>query len=166
MRLALVLTVTLACSTNGKREDSAPMPTRESTPKPADAGPYTGPKVVLTTPEGEVEVKVEVVATEPKIQKGLMFRRHLPVDAGMLFLMGSEREWSFWMRNTLIPLDMIFIDKDMNVVGIVENAEPLTETLRKVGKPSSYVLEVNGGWTKQHAVAAGAKVRFENVPST
>jgi uncharacterized membrane protein (UPF0127 family) len=160
VRLALLLTFTLACSTNGKREDSAPMPQQNT----ADQKPYTGPKVLVTTPNGDVEVKVEVVATEAKIQKGLMFRRHLPLDAGMLFLMGAEREWPFWMRNTLIPLDMIFIDKDMSVVGVVENAEPMTETLRTVGKPSSYVLEVNAGWTKQHAVGAGTKIRFENVP--
>ena len=166
MRLALLLTVTIACSNNGKREDSAPMPPPPPPPATADAGPYVGPKVVVPTPGGDVEVKVEVVATEAKIQKGLMFRRHLPLDAGMLFLMGTEKEWSFWMRNTLIPLDMIFIGGDMKIVGIVENAEPLTETLRTVGKPSLYVLEVNAGWTKQHAVAAGAQVRFENVPPT
>ena len=168
MRLALLLTATIACSTNGKREDSAapmPPPTHTSTTTPsADAGPYVGPKVVLTTPKGDTEVKVEVVATEAKIQKGLMYRRHLPLDAGMLFLMGTEKEWPFWMRNTLIPLDMLFIGSDMKVVGIVENAEPLTESLRTVGKPSLYVLEVNGGWSKAHAVAAGAQVRFENVP--
>jgi len=176
VRLALLVTVMIACSTNGKREDSAPMPppspptptTRASSdgPGPHDAGPYTGPKVLLATPSGDVEVKVEVVATEAKIQKGLMFRRHLPLDAGMLFLMGTEKEWTFWMRNTLIPLDMIFIGGDMKVVGVVENAEPLTETLRTVGKPSLFVLEVNGGWTRQHALAAGAQVRFENVPRT
>jgi uncharacterized membrane protein (UPF0127 family) len=69
------------------------------------------------------------------------------------------------MRNTLIPLDMIFIAKDMTIAGVVENAEPLTEEpLRHVGKPSLYVLEVNGGWTKQNGVVAGAKVRFENMP--
>ena len=134
-------------------------------PQPhVDAGPYVGAKVVLATPQGEVEVKVEVVATEAKIQKGLMFRRHLPLDAGMLFMMGQEREWPFWMRNTLIPLDMLFIGKDLKVVGIVENAEPLTESLRTVGKPSLYVLEVNGGWSKSNNVTAGAQARFENVP--
>jgi hypothetical protein len=69
------------------------------------------------------------------------------------------------MRNTLIPLDMLFIGSDMKVVGIVENAEPLTETpLRTVHKPSLYVLEVNGGWSKANSVTAGAQVRFENVP--
>jgi uncharacterized membrane protein (UPF0127 family) len=165
VRIALLLTATIACSTNGKREDSAPPAPPSPAPHAGDtAGPYTGPKVVIATPDGDTEVKVEVVATEPKIQKGLMYRRHLPLDAGMLFLMDKEREWPFWMRNTLIPLDMLFIGSDMKVVGIVENAEPLTETLRTVGKPSLYVLEVNGGWSKAHHVGAGAPVRFENVP--
>jgi uncharacterized protein len=161
VRLALLLTVTLACSTNGKREDGAAPMTPATPPKPA--APYTGPKVFVQSQTGEVEVKVEVVATEAKIQKGLMFREHLPLDAGMLFMMGEEREHPFWMRNTLIPLDMLFIGKDLKVAGIVENAEPLTESLRTIGKPSFYVLEVNGGWAKQNHVTAGAQVRFENV---
>ena len=159
MRFALLITVLLACSTNGKREDNAPM----SPPNQPSDSPYVGPKVHVSTAGGEVTVKVEVVATNEKIRKGLMYRKHLPTDAGMLFLMGQERDHEFWMRNTLIPLDMLFIDKDMTVVGIVENAEPLTETLRSVGKISSYVLEVNAGWSKEHHVSAGAKVRFENV---
>jgi uncharacterized membrane protein (UPF0127 family) len=161
VRLALLLTATLACSTNGKREDSAPMPAPQQQP----AAPYTGPKVFVTGARGDVQVNVEVVATREKIRKGLMFRQHLPPDAGMLFLMGEEREHAFWMSNTLIPLDMLFITRDMTVAGIVENTTPLTEDLRTIGKPSFYVLEVNAGWTKEHGVAAGAQVRFENVPS-
>lgn len=140
-------------------------------PPPTNSGsaavrPTTAPPTVfLETPGGEVAVKVEVVATPAKIEKGLMFRQHLALDAGMLFLMDREKVWTFWMRNTLIPLDMIFIGKDMTIAGIVENAEPHSEELRYVDKPSLYVLEVNGGWTKATGVAPGAKVRFENVPA-
>ena len=130
---------------------------------PDAAVPYAGPKVYLSGAKGELALNVEVVATEAKIEKGLMYRRHLPLDAGMLFMMGTEKDWTFWMRNTLIPLDMIFIAKDMTVAGVVQNAEPMTETLRQVGKPSLYVLEVNGGWTQSNGVVAGAKVRFEKV---
>jgi uncharacterized membrane protein (UPF0127 family) len=121
------------------------------------------PKVYLSTPQGDTAVSVEVVATAAKIERGLMYREHLPPDEGMLFLMNEQRTWSFWMRNTLIPLDMIFIAKDMTIAGIVENAEPRTETLREVAAPSLYVLEVNGGYCAAHKVAAGAKVRFEGV---
>ena len=160
MRFALLLTATLACST-GKREEPAPMP---PTQPPSNSVTYTGPKVIVSTPQGDKEVKVEVVATPPLIQKGLMFRKHLPLDAGMLFLMPSEREWPFWMKNTLIPLDMIWIGSDLRVVGVVENTTPMSEEERTVGKPSLYVLEVNGGWTKQHGVGAGTKVKFVDVP--
>lgn len=159
MRTALVLVLLLAagCEKASRRDDLAPGPDVPAKP------PATQPKVYLSTPQGEVGVNVEVVSTPPRVQKGLMFREHLAPDAGMLFLMGVETDHAFFMRNTLIPLDMIFITRDLTVAGIVENAEPRTETLRRVGKPSLYVLEVNGGWTSAHHVAAGAKVRFDHV---
>lgn len=122
------------------------------------------PKVSLSTPQGDVTVSVEIVKTEAQIERGLMFREHLPPDQGMLFLMDKEQVWSFWMKNTLIPLDIIFIAKDMTIAGIAENAEPRTETLRETDKPSLYVLEVNGGYCAAHKVVAGAKVRFDGVP--
>ena len=81
----------------------------------------------------------------------------------MLFIFNEQQLLSFWMKNTLISLDMIFIDKTMKVVGVVERAEPKTLTSRNVGAPSLYVLEVNGGYAKQHGISAGTKVRFEGV---
>lgn len=174
--MMLMIATGAGCSTSGPgntgNDDTGPNTAATTAPATGSAGtPATASAeqpVVILEPAGHppAEVTVEIARTPRQIQRGLMYREHMPPDHGMLFLMREERIHSFWMRNTLIPLDMIFIDKGMNVVGIVENAEPLTETLRKVGKPSSYVLEVNGGWSKQHAVAAGAKVRFENVPST
>jgi uncharacterized membrane protein (UPF0127 family) len=118
--------------------------------------------VVLSGSQGDRTVSVEVVASPRAVERGLMFRQHLPLDEGMLFLMGEEEVQSFWMRNTLIPLDMIFIDKAFKVVGVVENAEPRTETSRTVGKPSTYVLEVNGGWTAKNGIAAGATAKFDD----
>jgi uncharacterized membrane protein (UPF0127 family) len=149
-----------ACSNAPKRDDAPTMPIQPPPPATPGAEP---PKVALETAQGEVLVTVEVVKTRPKIERGLMFREHLPPDDGMLFLMGGEADHTFYMRNTLIPLDMIFITKDLMVAGIVERAEPRTETLRSVGAPSLYVLEVNGGWTAAHQVKAGAKVRFLKV---
>jgi uncharacterized membrane protein (UPF0127 family) len=122
------------------------------------------PKVYLSTAQGEIAVAVEVVSTPAMIERGLMYREHLPPEQGMLFLMNEERSWPFWMHNTLIPLDLIYIKKAMTIAGIVENAEPRTDTLRQVDEPSVYVLEVNGGYCAAHKVAAGAKVRFEGVP--
>ena len=125
------------------------------------ATPTAQSMVYLGTPAGDVPVKVEVVATEAQIEKGLMYRQHLPLDSGMLFLMGREYQWSFWMRNTLIPLDMIFIGKDMKVAGVAADAVPQTEDLRYVDKPSVYVLEVNAGWTRQHGVTPGQRIEIE-----
>ena len=123
------------------------------------------PRVVVETSAGARHaVEVELARTEPERRKGLMDRASLPEDAGMLFIFDASSVQSFWMKNTLIPLDMIFIDDDGLVVGIVEGATPLTLTERTVGKPSRYVLEVNGGWSKAHGVRAGDRVRFENVP--
>lgn len=160
-RLALVLGIfaaVLACS-NGARRDEAPSRT---TAAPA-APPTQAPQVVFETPDGEVSVRVEIVDTPAKIERGLMYREHLPPGDGMLFLMGHEHDHAFYMRNTLIPLDMIFIKQDMTVAGVVENATPRTETLRRVGVPSLYVLEVNGGWTRSHKVGPGTAVRFVGV---
>jgi len=121
------------------------------------------PRVYLGSPQGEVPVAVEIVKTQAQIERGLMFREHLPPDQGMLFLMSEDKVWTFWMENTLIPLDMIFIASDLTIAGIVENAAPRSQDLRSVGKPSRYVLEVNGGYCAAHKVTAGGKVRFENV---
>ncbi|HEY0192409.1 MAG TPA: DUF192 domain-containing protein [Kofleriaceae bacterium] len=122
------------------------------------------PKVYLSSPSGDATVSVEVVSTPATIERGLMYREHLPPDQGMLFFMGKEQPWSFWMHNTLIPLDMLFIKADMTVAGVVENAAPRTDDLRKVDAPSLYVLEVNGGYCAAHKITAGAQVRFEGMP--
>ena len=162
--LPLLATAAAACSTSGKRDDvSTTMTPPPSEPQKPPAPPADQPRVLITTPAGQIVVRVEVVSTPPAIQRGLMFRQNLPMDAGMIFLMEDEADHTFYMRNTLIPLDMIFIGRDMTIAGIVENAEPKTETLRSVGKPSLYVLEVNGGWTRSNQVVPGAKVRFDHV---
>jgi len=162
VRSILICALIASCEHDVKHDDAPVMPPPAHT---TDAAPRANaPKVHLSTPRGDVAVAVEVVSTEAKIERGLMFRQHLPPDDGMLFLLGVEKDWTFWMRNTLIPLDMIFIRSDMTIAGIVENAEPKTDTLRSVGEISRFVLEVNGGWTRAHGVVKNAKVRFENLP--
>jgi hypothetical protein len=162
---AAVALAAIACGRNGDapRTEPDPEPTQDSVPaSPID--PARQPAVVLTTAGGdEVRVLVEVVRTPRERARGLMYRQHLPPDRGMLFLFEQEEIQSFWMKNTLIPLDMVFIRRDMTVAGIVENAEPRTTSSRRVDAPSIYVLEVNGGWTAARGVRAGAAVRFENV---
>ena len=164
MRWLLLIAILGGCSSGTKHDDGPTVPPQtQPHDAPAASPAQATPKVYLSTPQGDVQVAVEIVKTEAAIERGLMFRQHLPPDQGMLFLMKEDEVWSFWMRNTLIPLDIIFIKKDMTIAGIAENAEPRTETLREVPTPSSYVLEVNGGYCAAHKVVAGAKVRFEGV---
>lgn len=135
----------------------------QAAPEPVSEAKRTNARVVITTPRGDVGVHVEVVKSWTYLEQGLMYRTAMAADDGMLFLMGEERDWTFWMKNTLIPLDMIFITKDMTVAGVVQNAEPQTLKLRAVGALSLYVLEVNGGYAASHGVFAGERVRFENT---
>ena len=96
--------------------------------------------------------------------RGLMYRSTLATDAGMIFVFDESSVQRFWMKNTLIPLDMIFIGKDRKIVGIVEDAAPETETERMVGVPSQYVLEIGGGLSARLGIHAGEPVEFQNIP--
>lgn len=112
---------------------------------------------------GDKVVQVEVVKSPQAITQGLMYRQYMPPEQGMLFLMGETKEHTFWMHNTLIPLDMMFITKDFVIAGIVDSATPQTDDIRTVGQESLYVLEVNGGWSKAHGVVAGTNVEFAGI---
>lgn len=106
---------------------------------------------------------VQIAATLEQQEHGLMFVRSLGGDQGMIFPYDPPQDVSFWMKNTLIPLDIMFITADFSVAGILENMQPLDTNSKGVGKPSLYVLEVNGGYAKAHGISAGTKVRFEGV---
>ena len=112
---------------------------------------------------GDLVVQVEVVKSPHAIQQGLMYRQFMAPEQGMLFLMGETKEHTFWMHNTLIPLDMMFITKDFKIAGVVASATPQTDEIRTVGQESLYVLEVNGGWSKAHGVVAGTTVEFAGI---
>mgnify|MGYP001628044533 CR=1 FL=1 len=111
-----------------------------------------------------VEVRVEVADTPAARQRGLMFRRHMPRDAGMLFVFPHAEPQSFWMRNTFIALDILFIGADRRVVGISEDATPLTDDARAVDAPARYVLEVHAGFARAHGITTGTPVRFTGLP--
>lgn len=133
-----------------------------SPPEPAKPPP---PTVVVETAAGARHpVVVELARTPEEQARGLMHRRELAEEAGMLFIFPEMGPRSFWMKNTLLPLDLLFIDDAGRVVGIVREAEPLTLTPRAVAAPSRYVLEVRGGWAARHGVAPGDRVRLDGVP--
>jgi uncharacterized protein len=127
--------------------------------------PGPPPRVIVENAAGERHaVRVELARTDAERARGLMHRRSLADDAGMLFLFDETTEHSFWMKDTPLPLDIVFIGEDGRIVGVIERAEPRTTSPRTVGVPSRYVLEVNGGWTRARGIARGDRVRFENVP--
>jgi uncharacterized membrane protein (UPF0127 family) len=101
-------------------------------------------------------VKVDIAEKPEEQRRGLMDRTELPEDAGMLFWLGVRDDHSFWMRRTRIPLDLLFIDHD-RVVGVLTLA-PLDEKLHRIGRPSTTVLETNGGWAARHGVQVGERV--------
>jgi uncharacterized membrane protein (UPF0127 family) len=109
-----------------------------------------------------VTVRVEVARTPAEQEKGLMNRPHLPDDAGMVFVFADTARHGFWMKNTLVPLDLLFIGEDGRVEAVVERA-PLGLDVDDGGVESRYVLEVNRGWARAHGVGRGNRVRLENV---
>lgn len=121
-----------------------------------------GPRVEIVAPNGAVRatVNVEIADTEASRELGLMYRRHLDENAGMIFVFAKPSHLQFWMKNTVIPLDMIFAGADRRIVGIVREARPFTEAIDAVDGDSQYVLEVNGGFCARHGVAAGDKLVF------
>jgi uncharacterized membrane protein (UPF0127 family) len=122
------------------------------------------PEVILVPPLGkEVRVRVELARTDEERRRGLMFRQSLQAGHGMLFLFEQAGPLKFWMHNTYIPLDLIFIDSAQRVIYVEENAEPLTDTPRGPEQDSRYVLEVPGGWAKRSGIEAGVQVRFAHI---
>ena len=101
---------------------------------------------------------VEVADNDAERAKGLMYRRELPEGQGMLFDFHREQQVSFWMQNTYIPLDMVFIRGDGRILRIAENTEPLSTRLIPSGGPVRAVLEVIGGTTRKLGIAPGDRV--------
>ena len=112
----------------------------------------------IATKNGVHIFGVEMAVTPEEQAKGLMFRRELAEKQGMLFDFHREQPTSFWMKNTYIPLDMIFIRADGRILRIAENTVPLSEALVPSGGPVRAVLEVIGGTAKKLGIAAGDRV--------
>jgi uncharacterized membrane protein (UPF0127 family) len=160
-RTAILLSL-FACTVGTPMSTDA----QSAAPKPSPDGGTGLPRgrVVLQDAFGGAHVvEVEVASTDATRAQGLMWREHLAPGQGMLFIFPIEEEHSFWMKNTLIPLDMIFITRDGKIVGIVEQATPRTLDPRTVGKPSTYVLEVPGGYSQKIGLRPGSKVELHGL---
>ena len=108
---------------------------------------------------------VELAMSDRQQMQGLMYRRSLAPDAGMLFDYRTPTRITMWMKNTFIPLDMIFIGMDGTVVDIAERAVPQSEEIIPTRKPARAVLEVNGGTAQRLGIKVGDKVESEALDS-
>jgi hypothetical protein len=137
---------------------------------PAVTGEFdeSTPKVTIVNQAGDevAQFYVELARTDAEQQRGLMFRREMHPDWGMLFVYDGEAQRSFWMENTFIALDMVFIDASGEVDSIVERAEPLTRVKRRSRGPARYVLELNAGTAEDMGIEPGMEIELENVDET
>ena len=114
--------------------------------------------VSLATRSAHHRFTVEIARTSDEMRHGLMFREHLAPDHGMLFLYDEDQIASFWMKDTLIPLDLLFIDRSGRIVRIHERAVPLSTAIISSREPVRAVLEVNGGTARRLGIEIGDRV--------
>ena len=120
--------------------------------------------LTIKTPEKSITFNVEIAKTPAEQAYGLMDRKTLAKNAGMLFVYENASELSFWMKNTLIPLDIIFIDASKKIVGI-QTMTPCHEIACPIynsKKPAQYALEINAGLSKQYRLSAGNAIALSN----
>ena len=107
--------------------------------------------------------EVEIADTKILRKKGLMFRSKLEKEKGMLFIFPNEQIIRMWMKNTMIPLDILFISKDKVIVDIIENAKEMSDNILISKTKSKYVLEINSGLVKDFNITIGDSINFEKT---
>ena len=115
--------------------------------------------LAIETPSGVHAIEIEIARTPERRAVGLMYRTALAPDRGMLFDFGTTRPITMWMKNTLIPLDMFFVDRTGRIVGIAAETTPLSERRIRSGEPVRFVLEMIGGSASRLAVKPGDRLR-------
>ena len=121
-----------------------------------------GELLFISNHDGETlsVIDIEIADTDQKTMQGLMYRSSMPQNAGMLFLMPREDIQGFWMRNTYIPLDMIFVNSNKQIVTIHANTTPMNESSYISTAPALYVVEVNAGYCNKNNIKEGDKIDF------
>ncbi|NLE86336.1 MAG: DUF192 domain-containing protein [Myxococcales bacterium] len=141
--------------------DPPPPPQQPALDCPAaPAPPPEMPRGAVVFPDapGAPRVQVELARTPQHRSHGLMYRRALSDEEGMLFSWDAEAPRSFWMHNTCLPLDMLFLAHDGTVLGVLEQVPPMNDAPRSIPCPARHVLELRAGWVRAHGVAPGQRV--------
>lgn len=109
----------------------------------------------------DISLELEIADTSQELTQGLMYRESMEKNRGMLFVFNNEQQRSFWMKNTYIPLDIVFLDSDKKIVTIHSNASPLDTSLRYQSTGGAmYAIETNSGWFRDNDVSEGETVEF------
>jgi uncharacterized membrane protein (UPF0127 family) len=125
---------------------------------PADAAGRAPDDLSIETASGSHHFVVDVMRTPDELRRGLMFRRDLAADHGMLFDFGTPQPVSMWMKNTYLPLDMVFVAADGRVVSVKRDAEPMSQAIIPSGGDVLAVLEVNAGTAARIGLKPGDRV--------
>ncbi|MDB5719104.1 MAG: hypothetical protein JWM38_2531 [Sphingomonas bacterium] len=162
LRLAAALVLLAGCQ--------APPPSSAQTlpgaqPPVADQASLRRVPLTIVTARGTRRFQVELAASSEEQARGLMFRTNVPKGTGMLFPMAPARPAAFWMKNTLIPLDIIFVRPDGTIARIAANTAPETLDLVESGEPVVAVLEIAGGSAAPLGIAEGNRVRWPGGPT-
>ncbi|HYC61297.1 MAG TPA: DUF192 domain-containing protein [Thermoanaerobaculia bacterium] len=163
MRRLAILLLLIGCTKAMPPSTKTAENTEATTATQAPAPVASGPRVIF--PDGFV-VNVEIAADPETRAQGLMYRDHLGRGAGMLFFFPESGEYPFWMKNTRIPLDMIWIDANHRVAHVKHEVPPCRIADCPSYAPNAiaqYILEVDGGVARQHGLKAGDAVRFEGT---
>jgi uncharacterized protein len=126
-----------------------------------DIQPLSVSTLDIATRQGNIHFAVELATTPTELEQGLMYRKELPDRQGMLFDFGRPQPVRMWMKNTLIPLDMVFISADGNIIKIAERTTPESLVNIDSGGPVRAVLEVSGGTAEHYHIARGDKVLYQ-----
>ncbi|OCW58838.1 DUF192 domain-containing protein [Hoeflea olei] len=129
----------------------------------AEVLPTDAERLVIDTAGGPVRFSVELALTPDTRATGLMFRREMAADHGMLFRFDQTRQVLMWMKNTPLPLDMVFIGEDGRVAGIAADTTPFSEDIVASPRPVRYVLELNAGTAARLGIAVGDRVRHRAI---
>ena len=162
--ILVMAAVTGACAAPSDPAAAVTTPT-----SPPRTDPQPRPRTALpeaTLPDGTV-LTLELALTDEERARGMMFRPSLPSDRGMLFVFPDTRRRSFWMKDTLIPLDIVYLDPAGHVVSVSADAAPCYEepcpNYLSSG-PAAAVLELNAGAAASHGVVEGVRLEFRRVP--
>lgn len=134
-----------------------------SPPSLAGVLPTDAERLVIDTGKGPVSFSVELALTPETRATGLMHRQSMPADHGMLFRFDRTRQVLMWMKNTPLPLDMVFIDARGRVSGVAADTTPFSETIIASPGPVRYVLELNAGTAMQMGISVGDMVRHRVI---